>query len=908
MLLLAACGQPLPLEAESPPELAATNQRQELYGQISDAEWALDAPWRLEPEVTYVFGTCGLKSCPTYRYGAVPLSLSIRDAYQSALGEWLVTSVTVDEEGTGLPPQTIPLASFHEVERTVGRWGRSEAPTYQGPPHTVCRRWQGEDCASFGVLTDTSEWDATVLYTLRQPTPAGERVRLKLTLNLSNRYWQPGEPTTHTLTNTVFIVLGHQLPRFDSRWVYGDLHYHSQGSDNEGESGYSHRTTLQAMSALGLDFTFATEHASNSGQFDNYADFATPLVQGVDGTILRDMSKRRWAKLLEGLNGSTGANREVVSAPRRRTSNTLATPQLFLGGEVDVIPEIGTEDYFRSGLSFGNHKIYYWMSSCWQYPGYDELAWLGIEDNIGCPSTDRTVLSTPAYDTVTGVGVPGRYFLKDLQGPFERLFGRQHVLHLPSDPLDPEAFVTSSTSRWGGATRRLETLLTSEYTVARKGVTFLAHPADHASGSDRGRLGPDIMPFSPVQLDDAFRNQHMLGLELWNEDTRAKAERSSPNDLVPTDAYGDWGPHDANSLFGALHNGLATFDQLLLWSVDPVRRQNVSWLAPGAFRKIFLSGGSDAHGDLNFSRKGYMGGLGSVNDTAMGKPRNLVMVPQRTGPLLSGGGLSTRAVSQGDVVEALRAGQFIATDGPIVRIAFDTNANGIIDDGDVPMGGDTTWDIYSPSLRLIVEWRSTPEMGRVTQLELTVNAFSNSTRHGLTYAPLHHGVRASYQRPGAVARTYTSSAGERFTELDDHYFLDPTGQLRVEVPNAEGFSGRRVISLDPQRFKTGRIWTANVPVMTCDNNPEEFQSLLPPDQLPETGDCDGTRLIGSIADVRPPDALIIRALARTSGVGEPDPWTGHLHCDEGRGDCEPRLGFTNPLWARYRAQSFQLSP
>ena len=54
------------------------------------------------------------------------------------------------------------------------------------------------------------------------------------------------------------------MPRFnDARWAYGDLHFHGQGTDNEGEDGYSYRSVIRAMGAMGIDFVLASEHASD---------------------------------------------------------------------------------------------------------------------------------------------------------------------------------------------------------------------------------------------------------------------------------------------------------------------------------------------------------------------------------------------------------------------------------------------------------------------------------------------------------------------------------------------------------------------------------------------------------------------------------------------------------------------
>ena len=108
------------------------------------------------------------------------------------------------------------------------------------------------------------------------------------------------------------------LPKFDAGWAYGDLHYHSQGTDNDGESGYSYRGTLQAMGAMGLDFTFATDHASNS-----VADrLGAPHIRAGELVLpdaragLRDMSPDRFAFNLDVLNGPLGGNRQVTSYPR----------------------------------------------------------------------------------------------------------------------------------------------------------------------------------------------------------------------------------------------------------------------------------------------------------------------------------------------------------------------------------------------------------------------------------------------------------------------------------------------------------------------------------------------------------------------------------------------------------------
>jgi hypothetical protein len=222
------------------------------------------------------------------------------------------------------------------------------------------------------------------------------------------------------------------------------------------------------------------------------------------------------------------------------------------------------------------------------------------------------------------------------------------------------------------------------------------------------------------------------------------------------------------------------------------------------------------------------------------------------------------------------------------------------------MGGETTWNYLSPTLRVVVEWKSTPEFGRLTQIDLTVNAFTRSTGLGLTYQPTQAGVRGSNQPIGWFRYTYPSTAGT-FYELDDHSFWDPSGQLRIAPSYAEGYGGRRVLTLDPQLFKTARTWSGAIPCMVCDN-PTSFQQKLgtgTPD--PDLGSCENTCVGSGAYDVQPPSHLIIRAVGKTSGMGDLDPNTGRLTCAFLKGECEPRVVLTNPVWARYDDIGFTLA-
>jgi hypothetical protein len=160
--------------------------------------------------------------------------------------------------------------------------------------------------------------------------------------------------------------------------------------------------------------------------------------------------------------------------------------------------------------------------------------------------------------------------------------------------------------------------------------------------------------------------------------------------------------------------------------LDPAQTADLRWLADGEPRRMFIAGGSDAHGDWNYRREGYLRGLTGVTDTAIGRPRNLVFVPRiavdrsdrvSEDPTADAGDL--RAPTQAEVTAALEAGNFSATNGPAVRIVIDENQNGIIDAGDRPMGGVS--HLYGERrVPVLLEWMTTEEFGAIQSIELVV--------------------------------------------------------------------------------------------------------------------------------------------------------------------------------------------
>jgi hypothetical protein len=709
-------------------------------------EFGLDAPWRMEPNK---------KADGSIEYGAIPIQVTIHDGMYAKLDdvfyardivggsiqnvtlrlpEKLVSlgkfySVRVKELApVERPPIEFGINSLYEIEQSVSDW--SWPPDQSGGPfHEICRVWNGDVTADYSDLSRTSEWHATLWYVPFTKTP-GASIALQIEVVLKRDPWTvvklPFSKTEIFKDTSPYVFLRNYarvylapdpLPRFDKRWLYGDFHYHSQGTDNEGEAGYNYRGVIRAMGALGLDFLFAVDHASSSEQIidadlppvglipeiaHSQGDKLTEANARLTGATLRDMSAERFAFSHGLIYGDNGANRQASfhASSFRFPQNYLSygvVPQIFLGGEVDAIPELKPSALNGSQLQYGNGLAYDLSQLC---------------SPQGCDNPVQALLTLDA---------DGQSFLvHDFQSleSFE-YYGREHLLHFPNSSNlrigNDTTFVASYTSRFGGATRRLDRSdvpgepsrepLLSEF--ERKGVVFVAH---HMNRS--GSRGPDGVPWTQDHmLLKAFRSPAVLGLEFWNEDTRFRTRVCSHDFCRPSGGdlgvflgqetgyernevlkAGSFNPIEESiiqfaSLFGAdllpkeyhnlalpleevrrgfvsggpagsvfelqtfdvrsglwqertsdtehlLHHGAYDWDLLNLRGLDFEHNPELTWLQPGEPRRMFLGGGSDAHGDLNYRRAGYFLGTDDSNDTAIGKPRNLVFVGEPEGPVI----------------------------------------------------------------------------------------------------------------------------------------------------------------------------------------------------------------------------------------------------------------------------------
>ncbi len=900
-----------------------------IVGVEGTMEYAIDAPWRIEPSAVR-------DGSPVY--GAIPIQISIHDANmlgrdhdylpnQASVSMGWVCSVVVRErtrdDAPGAPPTgastEFPFAALDEVEFTRGTWPSAGDASDPVPPHSLCRAWAGEDCSAAALVTGTSEWHAALAYppvALTSVRPLSLQIEVRVTKNAQIECDGAADADLIRLINEVRINVSETaLPRFGPGWLYGDLHYHSQGTDNEGESAYNYRGVMRAMGAMGLDFAFATEHASNSAQivdidakFGDLFDFEFPPSEHEGG--LRDMSDDRFRFLHGVLNAAGGANGEaglITSAGAAEPAARLRpTPQIFLGGEVDMIPELPPGSKYGDAVPWGNHQFWSTENLC-----------VGTLLSIGPIDIDCEFLGIDLLEE--SVTNPDAVLVDDIQG-FTVDYGRHHIIYLPRQAADTEAFVRSDTGHYGGAHRRFVDMKPE---IEAHGAFFAAHSISHYERGDDFLTdpGPTDIPWTDHLHDQVWRSPSFLGLQFWNEDARlrekvgkwdaittkhpfpAKAFCSPPilnnmglppDYICPTpgddigyeryDSHIDGIPYaylpveNAQAGFGSglfhldvaapangeweepfdtveekLHHGAFTWDRLNHWGLDIHKTLELDWLPSFlAPRRLFMAGGSDAHGDLNYRRTGYVIRTEKINDAALGKPRNLVDAGAPGGALLSRGpGLDPVAVpSQEQVAAAIGEGRFSITDGPALRIVVDVDRDGVIDP-DEPSMGDTFQIDPTLTLPLLVEWKSTQEFGPVTRIDLYVGARSSETdlpdaTHaiGRTYAPFHPGV---FHRtiPGTLPPIPDFLVEDPpFNRMNDYYWEDPTGQLRIEPLN--GADGTQSVVLDLNRF-------------------------------PAMGN-------------RRADRFFVRAFAVTG------PAEGFCAPPVHRDGCLPRYAFTNPIW------------
>ena len=619
-------------------------------------EYSIDAPWRLEPHID------GNTQSPSY--GAIPIQITIHDALDAGLDDaWRgidavgratqlgkVCSLKITEPGA---TTVYDFDEFAEVETTGAHWTwPSNGPT---PPHAICRAWTGENCAGHQDVSQTSEWHALVWHNAKTTVAAGDYLSLTAELKLTrtpetscnadvtfetilvplpNGQKVFSVPSVLTFRNHLRVRFGDApLPRFDdnnNQWLYGDLHYHSQGTDNEGETAYNYRGVVRAMGALGIDFLFATEHASHSEQaidadfeidldlptFDDHNPF--DIDENGTGGVLRDMSRRRFDHLHGILHAADGVNEEAAPNGNDGPPQTVVTrgvlPQIYLGGEVDVVPdacnlEYMSHDEIQAALDEADGPIE--ALSIIREAAFPKLPYgNGLKyriRNLCSGFTSQITTENCGPDDILVTLGDGTTLFRDVQAVNSYDFGREHMLYFPntpsltisgdppfeamcrlcefcpgtgedtcncqrmtceacdavenpqvnicnplaSSPTSNSAFVASNTGPFGGAKRRLNHWVGLNPPMLPELEWKGYSFVAHHLNAPAGGQGPNGPPWSRNMLRAAWESPAVLGLQFWNENVRGLTSiDSQANDASGVGFHGEEVGYDRNDGIG----------------------------------------------------------------------------------------------------------------------------------------------------------------------------------------------------------------------------------------------------------------------------------------------------------------------------------------------------------------------
>ncbi|MFH2053230.1 MAG: hypothetical protein ABIK96_12245 [bacterium] len=236
--------------------------------------------------------------------------------------------------------------------------------------------------------------------------------------------------------------------------------------------------------------------------------------------------------------------------------------------------------------------------------------------------------------------------------------------------------------------------------MTAEGFAYAAHPTDDLGAEVLGfDWGINGAVYGNQDYQAALARTGFVGMEVFN--TRATVTSLNQNNPWADFAAGN--PAD-NPYPAPLLEGVARWDSLL--DVDLAR---LALDPAGLPRKVFISGGSDAHGDFNYSS--HMSVDDYALDNAMGKVQTVVRVPD---PGYGPGNLPPMSA----IMDAYRQGCSVATDGPFLEIGIDGDGDGGWDGPEDLLIGATGTLSPATSADLMVRWASLPEFGDVATISI----------------------------------------------------------------------------------------------------------------------------------------------------------------------------------------------
>ncbi len=189
-----------------------------------------------------------------------------------------------------------------------------------------------------------------------------------------------------------------------------------------------------------------------------------------------------------------------------------------------------------------------------------------------------------------------------------------------------------------------------------------------------------LMKWNDSNYNQAFSYIRFKGLQIWNE--RNTFERNVSSSNVNPFPWTD-GSDKSGEYKAKLDEGIDIWENKLLTNLNPLR-------------KLFLSGGSDAHGDFNYRTYKKAGVDLYATNSAFAKVRTVAYANSK---------------SEDAILKAFRKGHTFVTDGPAAIFSIDFDGDGNFE----TILGDSVFlppKYYNEDVTKIrIDWKNTDEFG-----------------------------------------------------------------------------------------------------------------------------------------------------------------------------------------------------
>ncbi len=364
---------------------------------------------------------------------------------------------------------------------------------------------------------------------------------------------------------------------------------------------------------------------------------------------------------------------------------------------------------------------------------------------------------------------------------------------------------------WHGGyflTSRLENPNTLEHVLAGlkaaggRGFVYAAHPdlQSFEWPPEYYAQGAGFAPYDSrdgPQVDSAGTEFLFKGLELWN--SKIDAANAGGFRLAASSAFDRMNPFAGGpakqrfiprewdaELWRSLDTLYTLIGRGLAYSFREAPEEKF-------IRKLYLSGGSDAHGDFNYTDEVVATAVpwsGRLNPNAFARVRTLVLVHDQP-------------VENRDVVAAFAEGNTVATDGPL--LSFSLDANGRDDPGagagrwhdaecgwenaDGRLGGSGRFDGGRTALvalpggdtRIRTEWRRSVTPGAGDLASARFDRIFEAGRDSFRLALGPEGARDDRALPVAMDRLSAIVAVARDTVVDERCLTNPVWVAPVGI-------------------------------------------------------------------------------------------------------------------------------